>query len=177
MEELNIELDTRPGYYYASIRDSEKPDRFGFLAGPFKTHHEALAIVQMARKKTLDLSIWAAFSGFGTCRLPDDFENPPIGKLNTELGLHILNGFVYIWKLTPELIKEAQEAVYHHWGTDPYTGRVGKIFNIDGFPHVVLEDKGDRGLFRPLGEVVSNMIIIPTAIYTFENMEEKKQEA
>jgi len=89
MEELDIKLDTRPGYYYASIRDSEKPERFGLLAGPFKTHQEALDIVPKAKEISFEVSAWSVFYAFGTCRLPEDILNPPKGRLNDLLGIKI----------------------------------------------------------------------------------------
>lgn len=83
MEDLSyITLDPRPGNYYASIRDGDNPARFGFLAGPFKTHQEALDVLPRAKEKAIEVNVWAVFHGFGTCRLPEDFPNPPKGILN-----------------------------------------------------------------------------------------------
>ena len=83
----HIKLDPRPGYYYASIKDCDKPTRFGFLAGPFPTHQQALDILAAARDKALEVNNWAVFHSFGTCRLPADFPDPPRGVLNDLLGV------------------------------------------------------------------------------------------
>jgi hypothetical protein len=83
MEDLShIALDPRPGNYYASVRDPENPDRLGFLLGPYKTHQEALDMVNPAQEMANKVNSWAAFYAFGTCRLPEDYPNPPQGKLN-----------------------------------------------------------------------------------------------
>ena len=88
MEDLsNIKLDTRPGYYYASIRDGDNPSRFGFLAGPFDKHQTALDILPKAKDKAIEIDGYNYFHGFGTCRLPPEFPNPPKGKLNDLLGI------------------------------------------------------------------------------------------
>jgi hypothetical protein len=89
MENLDVDLDTRPGYYYASIRDPENPERFGLLAGPFKNHQEAIDIVRWAKDKAHEVNAWSDFMGFGTARLPEDFKDPPKGKLNDLLGIVI----------------------------------------------------------------------------------------
>jgi hypothetical protein len=78
--------DTAPGYYYVTIRDG---DRTGYLAGPFENDHAtALATVEPARQWAHQLRPdQAAFSGFGTARLPLDTAAPPTGILNAHLGI------------------------------------------------------------------------------------------
>ncbi len=86
MEDLShIKLDTRPGNYYASVMDPEKPQRISVLAGPYKTHQEALNIVDTVKDIAREVDPWSVFYGFGTCRLPEDYPNPPLGKLNNLL--------------------------------------------------------------------------------------------
>jgi hypothetical protein len=83
MEDLShIKLDTRPGNYYTSVRDPEDPKKVGFLTGPYKTHQEALDMVDKAKELAYKVNAWAPFYAYGTCRLPEDFSNPPLGKLN-----------------------------------------------------------------------------------------------
>ncbi len=90
MEDLShIDLDQRPGYYYASVRDPEDTKKFGLLAGPFKTHQEALDIVSRAKDQAHKVNAWAAFYAFGTCRLPEDYPDPPKGILNDLLEVKI----------------------------------------------------------------------------------------
>jgi uncharacterized protein YbjT (DUF2867 family) len=90
MEDLShIELDPRPGHYYASVLDPEKPGRYGLLAGPFKTHQEAKDILPKAKDKAYEVNTWSAFYAFGTCRLPEDIKDPPKGVLNDLLEIKI----------------------------------------------------------------------------------------
>jgi hypothetical protein len=78
--------DTEPGNYYVSIiRDG----RVGLLAGPFRKHADALAMVDQARTEAEKADPRAAFDSFGTVRLADDYTKP--GVLNARLGLSTTN--------------------------------------------------------------------------------------
>lgn len=76
-------IDHQPGNYYVSIKDGQK---FGLLAGPFKKHAEALAMVDKAKAMALELNpaqaVWAAY---GTVRMKDGYTKP--GVLNEKLGI------------------------------------------------------------------------------------------
>jgi hypothetical protein len=80
-----VYVDPRPGCYYVSVRDN---GRTALLAGPFKTHSEALALVPVVRAKACQLDARGAWYAYGTARLPDD-DSVPIraGSLNKHLGL------------------------------------------------------------------------------------------
>jgi hypothetical protein len=65
--------DTQPGSYYVSAVDVEK---FALVSGPYQTHAEALAAVQVARAIAVELSPWCAFSAFGTVRCKSDCAVP-----------------------------------------------------------------------------------------------------
>jgi len=79
------EPDPRPGRYYVSARDGGK---HAYLLGPFPTHPEALAQVDRAWAKALEMyPREATWCGFGTCRLRDDWCGPaPWGILNEVLN-------------------------------------------------------------------------------------------
>jgi hypothetical protein len=69
--------------YYTSIRNGP---RHGFLAGPFRTHTEALALVDDARYVAHRVNpLQVAFAGFGTCS--GEFFTP--GVINDLLGVEI----------------------------------------------------------------------------------------
>jgi hypothetical protein len=69
--------------YYISIKDGP---RHGFLAGPFRTHTEALALVDDARRVAQRVNrVQATFAGFGTCS--GEFFTP--GVINDLLGVQI----------------------------------------------------------------------------------------
>lgn len=53
----------RPGYYVSVIDGPRK----AILAGPFKTHKEALAAVEPTKEAWWDLDPRAAFAAWGTC--------------------------------------------------------------------------------------------------------------
>lgn len=78
------EPDAAPGSYYVSIKDGQK---FGLLAGPFKTHAEALAMVDRAAAIAKEVDPWSAFAAFGTVRMAETYTKP--GVLNEKLGLKI----------------------------------------------------------------------------------------
>ena len=69
--------------YYVTL---QRGSSTAWLAGPFATHDEALAMVDRAVKHANELDEWAHFDLFGTCSLPRVAGNP-IGKLNSQLGL------------------------------------------------------------------------------------------
>lgn len=68
-------------YYVTMIRGN----RTAFLAGPFKTHTEALAAVPGARDLACEVDPRAWWDAFGTSSLPRAPGNP-VGKLNSRLG-------------------------------------------------------------------------------------------
>jgi hypothetical protein len=65
MQEANrAEPDTRPGWYYVTIRDGP---RHGLLAGPFEDDHPAaLALVDQIRAVAQTVNTRAGFAAFGT---------------------------------------------------------------------------------------------------------------
>ena len=67
--------------YYVSVVDGPK---FGVLAGPFRTHQEALDMVDNAREAANDADPWAAFYAFGTVKMSSGHH---CGILNGKLGL------------------------------------------------------------------------------------------
>lgn len=69
-------------YFVSIVRSSTQR---GLLAGPFKTHAEALAMVEPAKRLARELDPWADFDAFGTCSLPAD--SGYVGKLNDRLGV------------------------------------------------------------------------------------------
>lgn len=62
--------------FYVSVIDGPKK---GFLAGPFRIHDTALALVDLCRVAADKVDGWAHFYAFGTARLPHG-RNP--GVLN-----------------------------------------------------------------------------------------------
>ena len=80
--------DTCPGAYYVTVIDGK---RVGRLLGPFDNDHAgALAMVDAARTKAIELDPRAHWHAFGTCRVPND-DSVPIraGLLNKYFGLPI----------------------------------------------------------------------------------------
>lgn len=69
--------------FYVSMRRGE---RTAYLAGPFTTHAEALALVPAAEREAIAIDPWAHFDAFGTCSLPVAANNP-VGKLNDIIGI------------------------------------------------------------------------------------------
>lgn len=64
------ESDTRPGWYYVTIRDGP---RHGLLAGPFENDHPAaLAMVEQVREIAQAVNNRAVFAAFGTAWSPVD---------------------------------------------------------------------------------------------------------
>jgi len=59
----------------------------------------------------------------------------------------------------------------NHSGKSPYSkGREGMVFIVDGTPHALIEDNGDRGLFESIGKTTQNMTIKPTTVANFEDV-------
>jgi hypothetical protein len=69
--------------YYVSLK---RGVRTAFIAGPFATHTEALAMVNKAVALANELDPWSHFDAYGTCSLPHAVGNP-IGLLNERLGI------------------------------------------------------------------------------------------
>lgn len=61
--------DTKPGFYYVSAVDGNK---YALMLGPFKTHEEALQMVEQCRNKAYDLDPRSHWWQWGTCREDDD---------------------------------------------------------------------------------------------------------
>ncbi|MDD5511924.1 MAG: hypothetical protein PHI12_14125 [Dehalococcoidales bacterium] len=76
------------------------------------------------------------------------------------------------------IIMEAKNATaYHikHHGKSLFSqGREGKLYMIETVPHVLVEDNGDRGLFRPVGKKVANLIFKPLFNTSFDGLIEIK---
>jgi hypothetical protein len=72
----------RGANYYVTVMDGGQVD---VLAGPFKTHPEALALVDMAEHLTIQMDRKAWFYSYGTAAFAADYREP--GKLNKHLGL------------------------------------------------------------------------------------------
>ena len=53
--------------YYVSVIDGP---RYGLLAGPYSTHKEALAMVDVVREVAQKVNTQAVFYAFGTCKTP-----------------------------------------------------------------------------------------------------------
>ncbi len=74
--------------YYVSVADVIANDgtarRVGLLAGPFKTHQQALDRVQEAREIGEAADPWAHFYAFGTCKMKNGHTE---GKLNSSIGI------------------------------------------------------------------------------------------
>ena len=68
--------------YYVSVIDGK---RWRCLAGPFRTHSDALAMVVATSDKASELDVRAAFYAFGTVAMAQDYTEP--GFLNGQLGL------------------------------------------------------------------------------------------
>jgi|HubBroStandDraft_6_1064221.scaffolds.fasta_scaffold808273_3 hypothetical protein len=64
--------------YYVTMRRAQ---RTAWLAGPFQTHAEALALVDTTRREAAAVDPWTHFDAFGTASLVRDPGNP-VGKLN-----------------------------------------------------------------------------------------------
>ena len=67
--------------YYVSARDA---GRYSLLAGPYRTHDEALGMVDRCRDVACELDPWAWFYAFGTCRVATGRKD---GVLNEKIGL------------------------------------------------------------------------------------------
>ena len=68
--------------YYVSVIDGK---RWRCLAGPFRTHSDALSMVPATCDKANELDVRAAFYAFGTVAMAQDYTEP--GFLNEHLGL------------------------------------------------------------------------------------------
>lgn len=101
--------------YYTSIR---RGSDYGFLAGPFRTHTEALALVDDARRMANRVRRdEAAFAGFGTARA----NNFVTGRLNADLGIEIdpETGYARICGA----LRSKYQLALHARITGPQTGR------------------------------------------------------
>ncbi len=72
--------------FYVSVINGKQ---YGFLAGPFTNHDEAKSNVAPARKLATQIDPWADFYKFGTCSLPKETPQLPVGKLNQKLNIQI----------------------------------------------------------------------------------------
>lgn len=64
--------DPRPGFYFVSAFDPQIPKKFYVLAGPWKTHAEALAQVEPVKIYANRVDLKACWMAYGTCRQPED---------------------------------------------------------------------------------------------------------
>ena len=69
--------DTKPGNYYVSAINGTRKT---LLAGPFKRHETALALLEVARNIAIEIDPYAHFWDFGTARTPETFNE--LGTLN-----------------------------------------------------------------------------------------------
>lgn len=67
--------------YYVSVKDGPQ---FNVLAGPYKTHAEALEKLEPVRRLANELVPRSWFYAFGTVAMNADFTRP--GKLNDQLA-------------------------------------------------------------------------------------------
>lgn len=77
--------NSQPGPYWVTVVDGS---RFIPLAGPFRTHPQALAQVEPCRNFAENNYSDVSFYGFGTARC----EDLPIGRFNDTLGLDETHG-------------------------------------------------------------------------------------
>lgn len=68
-------------YYVTMIRGK----RTAWLAGPFRTHKEALAKVEAATTLAIKIDPWAHFDAFGTASL--ETGSGVVGVLNAKIGV------------------------------------------------------------------------------------------
>ena len=68
--------------YYVTVQDN---GRSGFLAGPFRTHGDALRMVEPTRKAAREVDDRAHWYAFGTARIKTGHERA--GRLNERLGI------------------------------------------------------------------------------------------
>ena len=68
--------------FYVTVRNGTL---HGWLAGPFKTHQEALDALPKAKSLAMDADPMAHFYEFGTASLPCDLEKLPKGQFNGRL--------------------------------------------------------------------------------------------
>ena len=69
--------------FYVSIVDGP---RFALMAGPFRTHQEALNLVDKANDIGREIDPASHFYGWGTVKMANGYRT---GRLNKELGLTI----------------------------------------------------------------------------------------
>lgn len=75
--------------FYVTCRDA---GRTGWLAGPFKTHKEALEHVKATRKAAYEVDPFSHFFAFGTASVEHTVARPlPRGVLNTQLGMDTMD--------------------------------------------------------------------------------------
>lgn len=79
------EKSAKPSGHYVTMVREGNPKRVAWLAGPFKTHEEAVAHVDRARAVAHEVDPWSEFDAFGTASRQAD-HHPP-GVLNEKLGL------------------------------------------------------------------------------------------
>ena len=70
------------GFYVTLQRDR----RIAWLAGPFATHDEAIAMVDTARRAASEVDPWTDFDAVGTSSIRS-VDPLPQGKLNAMLGI------------------------------------------------------------------------------------------
>ena len=75
--------DTKPGDYYVSAIDGK---RYALLLGPFRDDHKAaLAMVDKAQARAMQVDIKAPWYSYGTCRLEHGTGKP--GVFNAYFGV------------------------------------------------------------------------------------------
>ena len=76
--------------FYVSVADwprgAVNPIQFGLAAGPFRTHQEALDLVEPARRAGEKADPWAAFYAWGTVKMKT---GKTIGQFNDRMGIRV----------------------------------------------------------------------------------------
>lgn len=70
-------------HHYVTVMDN---GRHGYLAGPFRTHREALEWVEPTKKIACEVNSRGIWYAYGTSRVTTK-STPPVGILNAHLGL------------------------------------------------------------------------------------------
>jgi hypothetical protein len=79
--------------FYADVRREGRGTRL--LAGPYRTHAEALTALEWARRRVLlHYSPWHAFDAFGTCRLTGSLPAGIFTPLDVFKTIRDRDGFV-----------------------------------------------------------------------------------
>lgn len=77
--------DSRPGFYYVTVRRDTAPPEYRILRGPFiNDHSAALAAVDDAMRRAIDYDPRGCWYAYGTCRSEVDLGPGLFDKLDAE---------------------------------------------------------------------------------------------